>query len=230
MVIPISLVNEEALDLKAENGLGPLHIYITTPFSLLVRDFHPNTTLVPKTEQPRSWWQKLGLFRRRRDGTPDDACVKACLLGFGPFHYDVWPKLSTLLFGKEEHRLYTTVGSDAKEWEGLGDSNLSWSFSTGVTDDDIDRVRAIVLEASEGPTGSIQFTLEEIDEKQRADWKSYYESAPRYRLPGESVIDAEMGLKISALYRYMASSPWYFPPADPEKEKRFGFWGHACFS
>jgi hypothetical protein len=38
-----------------------------------------------------------------------------------PVYYgQVWPKLSALLFGREEPTMYCIVGSDAEDWERAG--------------------------------------------------------------------------------------------------------------
>ncbi|KAL2139812.1 hypothetical protein VTI28DRAFT_4667 [Corynascus sepedonium] len=46
MDITVSLDKDESMDLSLKEG--PVHVYITIPFSFLVKDFDPNTTQVPK--------------------------------------------------------------------------------------------------------------------------------------------------------------------------------------
>ncbi|KAK4096317.1 hypothetical protein N658DRAFT_364857 [Parathielavia hyrcaniae] len=110
MDIPVSLIGNGPISLPLKHE-APIHIHITIPYSLLVKDFDPNTTPVPVLERPRCWLITR-LFERRRE-TPSDAPDKACLIAWPVFHR-VWPKLSTLLIGKEEPSLYSHVGCDAK--------------------------------------------------------------------------------------------------------------------
>jgi hypothetical protein len=112
--------------------------------------------------------------------------------------------LSTLLFGKEEPTLYCIVGSDAKDWAHAGTSNSVWAFSTGVTEDDIDHTRAVLLKASPCGTGGILFTVEEMGEREKAAWKTAWMDLAPYKSPGESDVDCAMTRKNQALYQYMA--------------------------
>lgn len=213
MTIPISLTKNESISLPLKHG--PFHVYITIPFSLVVRDFDPSTTPVPKWEVPRSWLAAR-LFGRQYE-TPTDAETKATLLVSPTFYHKIWPRLSTLLFGKEEPMMETIVGSDAEDWERTGASNHFWAFATGVTDDDIDRVRAIVLKGSLSSTGGILFAVEEMGEKGRAAWKeAWVGGVARRKSRDESDVEFAMGRKNGALYRYMrAGVP---RPFDGEKE------------
>jgi hypothetical protein len=166
-----SLVGNRPISLPLKHE-APIHVHITIPFSLLVKDFDPNTTRVPVLEKPGSWLATRLLGPRYK--TPTDAPTKAFLVACPVFHRQVWPKLSTLLFGKEERMMYSHSGCDAKAWERAGASNLFWAFSTGVTDDDIGRVNAVVLTASPAPDGAggILFTAEEMGEREQEAWKT----------------------------------------------------------
>ncbi len=68
-----------------------------------------------------------------------------------------------LLFGKHEDATekFRYINCDIKDWEHAGASNLSWTFSTGVTDD-IDHARALILKAEHKPcvAAGILFTVE----------------------------------------------------------------------
>lgn len=203
MAVPVSL---EAGSMSLPIKDGPIHIHVTIPFSLLVKDFDPNTTRVPQMERPRPWWWPARLFRGRHEIPTDaatDAATKTFTLARPAFSNQVWPRLSTLLFGKEELTLYCSVGSDAKDWEHADTSNFMWAFSTGVTEDDINRTRAVLLKASPYGTGGILFTAEEIGEKEKAAWKTAWMDLAPYKSPGESDIDCAMTRKNQALYRYM---------------------------
>jgi hypothetical protein len=164
--ISVSLVGDPPISLPLEHSES-VHVHITIPFSLLVQDFDPNTTQVPQWERPRCWLATR-LFGRRYE-TPTTDIIKVCLLAFPIFEHRVWSKLSVLLFGKEERRMNSNMGSDATEWERASASNLFWVFSKGVTDDDIDHVRAVVLKASPsmGGTSGMLFTVEEMGEREK---------------------------------------------------------------
>ncbi|KAK4152139.1 hypothetical protein C8A00DRAFT_16513 [Chaetomidium leptoderma] len=208
--IPVSLAENESISLPLERR--PCHIHITIPFSLLVKDFDPNTAQVPQLELPRSWWWPTRLFGRRYE-TLTDATTKAVTIAH-PTYRQVWPKLSALLFGKEETTLYSVLGSDAKDWERAGASNIFWAFSTGVTDDDIVHARAIVLKASPCGTGGILFTVEEMGERDKVAWKTAWMDVVLYKSAGESDVDLAMARKNHALYRHMAG--WAPRPSNKE--------------
>jgi hypothetical protein len=206
MTIPVSLVENASIDLPLKHG--PFHVHVTIPFSLLVRDFDPNTTRVPQMERPQCWLATR-LFGRRYD-TPTDVVTKVVMVAYPVYHHQVWPELSTLLFGKEEPRMYSVSGSDAKEWERVGASNLFWAFSRGVADDDIEHTRAVVLKASCSPcsAGGIMFSVEEVGEKGKAAWKAAWMGVVLYKEPsaGESDADLAMGKKNHGLYRYIRAT------------------------
>ncbi|KAH6856118.1 hypothetical protein B0I37DRAFT_366605 [Chaetomium sp. MPI-CAGE-AT-0009] len=223
MDIPVSLVGNGPISLPLKHE-APIHVQITIPFSLLVKDFDPNTTQVPHLERPRSWLANR-LFGRRYT-FPTDAPTKAFLVASPVFESQVWPKLGASLFGKMERIgiMYSHATSDAEKWERAGASNLFWAFSTGVTDEDISNVRAVVLKASPGPAGAggILFTVEEMDEREKAAWKSAWEvlgpftPSPPWR-DGESDVDLAMERKNNALCRLKAG--WVtFPRPSNEKE------------
>ncbi|EAQ85358.1 predicted protein [Chaetomium globosum CBS 148.51] len=204
MAAPISV---EAGSMSLPIKDGPIHIHASIPFSLLVKDFDPNTAQVPQTERPRPWWSPARLFKGQHEIPTDaaaDAATKTFALARPAFSDQVWPRLSTLLFGKEEPTLYCSVGSDAEDWEGADTSNSIWVFSTGVTEDDIDRTRALLLKANPDGTGGILFTAEELGEEQKAAWKTAWVDVAPYKSPGESDIDCAMTRKNQALYRYMS--------------------------
>ena len=206
MEVPVSLVGHGPISLPLKHE-APIHAQIRIPFSLLVKDFDPETTQVPQWEVPRSWLANR-LFGRRYE-SPTDAGTKVFLVACPVFHHKVWPKLSTLLFGKKERVMYSHSGSDVEEWERAGASNLFWAFSTGVTDEDVDNVRAVVLKASPCPdgTGGILFTAEEMDEGENAAWKTAWEvRVPPTPSPSdrESDIDIAMERKNSVLYQLKA--------------------------
>ncbi|KAK4236516.1 hypothetical protein C8A03DRAFT_16845, partial [Achaetomium macrosporum] len=192
MEIPVSLVRNEPISLPLVHR--PYHVHVTIPFSLLVKDFDPNTTRVPEMERPQSWWATR-LFGRRYK-TPTDAAAKAFTVAYPAYRYEVWPKLSALLFGKEQPVMHSVSGSDTEDWERAGDSNLFWVFSTGVTDDDTDLVGAVVLKADPRPcsTGGIVFTVEEMGEREKAAWKTAWMDVVLYKSPGagESGVDLAM--------------------------------------
>jgi hypothetical protein len=216
MDIPVSLVENDRINLPLNHDV-PIHVHVTIPFSLLVPDCDPNSTPVPKLERPRCWLATR-LFGRQYE-TPTDAMTKTVLVVSPAFHHPVWPKLSALLFGKEQRNMYTHLISDATEWEHANASNISWAFSTGVTDDDIDNVSAVVLKAGPGlcGTGGILFTVEEMGERHKAAWKRAWMELPPPMSPGsgESGVDLAMDRKNNALSRFKAG---WLPQFSSEKE------------
>jgi hypothetical protein len=221
MDIPVSLVKNESISLPLD---GPLHVHITIPFSLLVKDFDPNTNPIPQMKRHRPSWWPTSLFGRWFEPPTHD--ITKIFDVVNPAYYgQVWPKLSALLFGREEPTMYCIVGSDAEDWERAGVSNLFWTFytGTGVADDndgDIEHARAVVLKASHSPCGKggAVFTVEEMGEKDKAGWKTTWMDVVPYKpSAGESDVDVAMMRKNQALHRYMAA--WARrPPASNEKE------------
>ncbi len=213
MDISVSVVGKGPISLPLKYDV-PIHIAVTIPFSLLRTDFDPNTTPVPHWERPRS---RLGtlLFGRRYETLPH-ASGQAHFLANSILYDRVWPKLSTMLFGQEERFLYSHMTSDAREWEKIGTANIFWVCATGITDDDISNVRAIVLTASPGLDGTgegVLFTVEEMGETEKAAWKRDWMAMPPWTvLPsicgradlGESGADIAMERKNSALCRLKA--------------------------
>jgi hypothetical protein len=136
-----------------------------------------------------------------------------------PYHDHVWQQLSLRLFGKHEPMLYSVVGSDIEDWERASAGTLSWAFATGATDDDIDHVRVIILKAnySLDGAGRIVFTVEEMDEGEKAAWKAVWMDMAPYTLrrDGESEVDLAMLNKNSALRRHVAG---WAPQSSNEKE------------
>ncbi|KAK3290198.1 uncharacterized protein B0H64DRAFT_413614 [Chaetomium fimeti] len=200
------LVSLEAESMSLPIKDGPIHVHVTIPFSLLVKDFDPNTTPVPQMERPRPWWWPARLFKGQHEIPTDAATVaatKTFALARPAFSDQIWPRLSTLLFGKEELTIYSIVGSDAKDWEHANTSKSIWTFSTGVTDDNIDCTRAVLLKASPCGTGGILFTAKEIGEREKAAWKTSWMDVVPYKSPGESDVDCAMMRKNQALYQYM---------------------------
>lgn len=211
----MSVIGKGPISLPLKRDV-PIHIAVTIPFSLLMKDFDPNTTPVPQLERPRSWLGTL-LFGRRYE-PPRYASSKAHFLA-NPILCDrVWPKLSTILFGQEERYLYSHMTSDAREWEKIGTANIFWVCATGITDDDISNVRAVVLTASpaaglDGTGEGVLFTVEEMGETEKAAWKRAWTAMPAWTVPpsicgqadvGESDADLAMERKNSALCRLKA--------------------------
>ncbi len=199
-----------SLPLKEET---PIHVHATIPFSVLVKDFDPNTAKVPYREKPRCWLANR-LFGPQHKNLSSDSAKVAAFAG-SIFPRRVWPKLSTLLLGKDVRMSPCNPGSDAKEWAHASASNLLFAFATGHTDDDLDCVRAVVLTASPGPDGAggILFTVREMDERERAAWKTAWVALlPPTPSPGSAVEpdnDPAMERKNSALYRSkLATSPF----------------------
>ncbi len=213
MDIPVSLYGNGPISLPL-NHEAPIHLHITIPVSLLVKDFDPNTTQVPKTEYSRCWLATR-LFGRRCK-TTTHVPTKIYLVTSPVFHHQVWPKLSTLLFGKEKDKMYCCFGSDAKDWKRAGASNVSFAFSTGITDDDIDHVRAVVLKAGPDGAGGILFTAEEMGESDKAAWKRAWMVLAVPATPPVSDVEWAMLEKNSALYRFKAG--WVAPQLSSEKE------------
>jgi hypothetical protein len=134
------------------------------------------------------------------------------------FNNHIWPKLSTLLFGKEQRSMYSHSASDVREWEHAIAGNIFWAFSIGgVTEDDIDDVRALVLTAANhagadgnGVGGGVLFTVEEMGETEKAAWKTAWTVLPPPLCrpwpgdAGESDADLAMERKNGALCRVMA--------------------------
>ncbi len=99
--------------------------------------------------------------------------------------------------------MYSVIGCDAQDWERVGASKLSSAFSTGATDDDINHARAIVLKAnnhSPCSAGGILFTVEEMDEKEKAEWKAVWMDMNLGKDAIESDVDFAMARKNRTLY------------------------------
>ncbi|KAK4249856.1 hypothetical protein C7999DRAFT_29725 [Corynascus novoguineensis] len=92
------------------------------------------------------------------------------------------------------------------DWECVGVSNLLRAFSTGITDDDIDHARVVVLKANNSLYGTcgILFTVEEMDEKEKVAWKATWMDMVLFKSAGESDLDLAMTNKNHALYRHMS--------------------------
>ena len=219
MDIPVSLIANGPLSLPLKEE-APIHVHATIPFSLLVKDFDPNTAKVPYLVEPRCWLANR-LFGPRHK-IPTSASTKAAMFASPLFPMWVWPKLGALLLGKVVDISVYDTGSDAKEWAHAGDSNLFFAFATGATDDNIECVRAVVLTASPGPdgTGGILFTVKEMDERERAAWKTAWMVLPLSTpSPGSAVrpnYDPAMERKNYALYASKAS--WFTPSPSGKKE------------
>ncbi|KAH6842361.1 hypothetical protein B0I37DRAFT_381748 [Chaetomium sp. MPI-CAGE-AT-0009] len=200
--IPVSLVDNGSISLPLD---GPLHVYITVPFSLLVKDFDPNTTRVPPWVQPAPWWWPTWLFGPRYK-TPTNAEIKAYSIASPVFQEQLWPKLSALLFGKEEPALYTVVGSDIKDWEHAAASHLFWTLATGVTDENVDRIKAVVLTPISSASRPGLFTVEELGAVEEAAWKKSLMDTVQWEfLEGEerSPVDFEINKRNHGLFQYM---------------------------
>lgn len=207
MDVPVSLIANGPLVLPLKEE-APIHVHATIPFSLLVKDFDPNTAKVPYRE-PRCWLANRLFGPRYKNPSSDSARVAAFASSIFPGR--VWPKLSTLLLGKEVYMSSCNTGSDAKEWAYAGASDLFFAFAMGPTDDDLDCVRAVVLTASPDGTGGILFTVKEMDERERAAWKTAWMVLPPPTPSGIAVEphnDSAMEKKNDALYRSkLAPSP-----------------------
>lgn len=219
MDIPVSLIANGPLSLPLKEE-APIHVHATIPFSLLVKDFDPNIAKVPYWEEPRCWLANR-LFGPRHK-TPTSASAKVAMFASSIFPRRVWPSLGRLLLGKEVRISACNTGSDAKEWAHAGASNLFFAFATGATDDDMDCARAVVLTASSRPdsTGGILFTVKEMDEKERAAWKTaWMVLPPPTPSPGSAVEpndDPAIERRNHALYESKAS--WLAPSPSSEKE------------
>jgi hypothetical protein len=218
MVIPLSLIANGSLSLPLKEE-APIHVHATIPFSLLVKDFDPNTAKVPYWEEPRCWLANR-LFGPRHK-TPTSASAKVAMFAGSIFPGRVWPKLSLLLLGKEVRISACNTGSDAKEWAHAGASNVFFAFATGPTDDDMDCVRALVLTASldlDG-RGGILFTVKEMDERERAAWKTAWmvlsQPGPSPCSAVEPDDDLAMERKNHALY--VSKAGWLAPSLATEK-------------
>ena len=128
MDIPVSLIANGPLSLPL-NEEAPIHVHATIPFSLLVKDFDPNTAKVPYREEPRCWLANRLFGPRHKNLSSDSAKVAAFASSICPGR--VWPKLSALLLGKEVRMSPCNTGSDAKEWAHAGASNRFFAFATG---------------------------------------------------------------------------------------------------
>ena len=128
MDIPVSLIANGPLSLPL-NEEAPIHVHATIPFSLLVKDFDPNTAKVPYREEPRCWLANRLFGPRHKNLSSDSAKVAAFASSIFPGR--VWPKLSALLLGNEVRMSPCNTGSDAKEWAHAGASNLFFAFATG---------------------------------------------------------------------------------------------------
>jgi len=97
MDIPVSAIGKGPISLPLKCDV-PIHIAVTIPFSLLMKDFDPNTTPAPEWERPRSWLGTL-LFGRRWETIPY-ASSMANLLASPTLYDRVWPQLSTILWAR----------------------------------------------------------------------------------------------------------------------------------
>ena len=220
MDIPVSVIAKGPLNLPLKEE-PPIHVHATIPFSLLVKDFDPNTAKVPSWEEPRCWLANR-LFGPRYK-TPSSASAKVAVFASPIFDGRVWPKLGALLLGKEVGMPTCNTGSDAKEWADAGASNLFFAFSTGATDDDLDCVRAVVLTASPGPDGiGILFTVREMDERERAAWKAAWMALPPpIPSPGSAVeymYDDDRATERKNHALYVSKAGWFAPSRASEKE------------
>ena len=217
LVIPTispSIVENESISLPL---VGPFHVYMTTPFSLLVQDFDPNTKIPPGI-QPAPWWRPNWLFGPRFE-TPCYAGSWALFLTNPAFSKELWPKLSALLFGKEEPALHSIINCNIEDWQQVIDSNLLWAFSTGVTDDNIDNIKAVVLKPINDPSRPGRFTVEELGPVEDAAWKRVLGDTEPWESPEESQetdIDVEMRRRNFALSWYMRDRGMI-----PSDEKKF---------
>jgi hypothetical protein len=194
-----SLVENGSISLPL---VGPFHVYMTTPFSLLVQDFDPNTTQIPPNILPAPWWRPDWLFGPRFEAPPY-AGTRAVVLAHPALTEELWPKLSALLFGKAEPKMYTVISSTIEDWQHALDSDFSWAFATGVTDDDIDNIRAVVLKTTNDPSRPGQFTVEQLRAEEDAAWKRVLADTEPWESPEETEIDVEITRRNRALLRYM---------------------------
>jgi hypothetical protein len=219
MDIPVSVIANGPLSLPLKEE-PPIHVHATIPFSLLVKDFDPNIAKVPSWEEPRCWLANR-LFGPRYK-TPSSASAKVAMFASPIFDGRVWPKLGALLLGKEVRMATCTTGSDAKEWAHADASNLFFTFATGPNDEDIDCARAVVLTASPDPEGAggILFTVKEMDERERAAWKTAWMALPPpIPSPGSAVeLDDEHATGRKNLALYNSKAGWFAPSCASKKE------------
>ena len=225
MDIPVSLVANAPLSLPLKED-APIHIHATVPFSLLVKDFDPNTARGPYFEEPRCWLANRLFGPRRR--TPSSASTRVALFADFAFTGGVWPRLSALLLGKEVRISTCTIGSDAKDWADASASNLFYAFTIGANDDDdddddnddMDCGRAVGLTASPGPdgTGGILFTVKEMDKGEASAWKTAWAGRPAPS-PGSDVEPGDdRAMKSKNHVLYTSNAGWFAPSTSSEKE------------
>lgn len=158
MAVPVSFVGVNSASLPLEDG--PFHVDITIPFSLVMQDSDLTLAQIQSRESWATW-----LFRRQHKTTPVSRAVQLAL----PRLRQIWQQLSALLFGREEPTLYAVLACDADHWDRIADSNIFWTVSTGVTNNDSARV--VVLKADEDSMrGGIRFTWEEMGENEKMTW------------------------------------------------------------
>ncbi len=172
--------NSMPLPLKFRDG--HIHVHITVPFSLIVRDFGPNTSPPRTITFPRSpRWATL-LLGPHHHTLPEPASGAGLVAGDHLEHF--WPQLSLTLFGREMPAQYTLATCDAADWEHLDDSNVFWTTAGGAIVD-TPNPRVLTLKGHASPVGGgIRFTLEEMGGERREAWKVEYARAPLHEMPG----------------------------------------------
>lgn len=202
MAIQISLVNN-SICLPLDDGA--FHVYMAVPFSLIAH-FDPSIIQY----RPRRCWF-AALFGQGR--SPGGKAAELALFRLRT----ISQQLSGLLFGREEAVKYVVASCDADDWEHLGSSNFHWTFFLGAEDNDDARV--LVFKANEKLVqGSIQFSGEELGEKEKAAWKAGWRNLVKTceRLDSYSTpLEREMWDKNSVLHRQLQDK---MPTSLDEKE------------
>lgn len=169
--IPVFVVPkpEIPLPLKEDDGY---HVHVIVPFSLIVRDLDPNATRAPVTlEHRRFTWWATRLFGRWKEISSEPQLEAIGIAN--PHLTNIWPRLSAILFGREEPARYSMTACDVEDWKHVNGSHVFWTAFVGAIDNT--NTRVVVLRADGSLVhGGIQFTLEEMGDKDKQAWKEEY--------------------------------------------------------
>lgn len=209
---------------------GPLHICLSIPLTCLARDLagvDPAAPLpLPSTSRHRTLWRRIYCRFLHRRGRGRRRC-RVIYHSNGSIFFSVagryranilQPLMAALVCGPPgsdgsdgsppgepiEHVLATSEGSGL--WGSAGDATLRWTFSTGLTRENIDEARVLVLDAETSDTDAggnvvrndgdggdggdggddgdgrvIRFRCREMDEWEKASWRA---GMPRWAREG----------------------------------------------